>query len=385
MTTRRMMLGAVPAALAGAPAVTKKSELRESQKLPSSWKWDTSIRDFASLKQNVMKYAAVKGPSVAVMSIMGDIEHYRQTIKVPWLAQQSPLGWLRNVDSLVIKGPGYMPFHEMMIRQRDRIAECVHLKLVPANRFKYMDALTANPAAMVTWIETLDWKFPWGVGNIDMDTAYALAFDWKVMRNERAHDALVTWFDWHDKHFDSKTGYWDFGNTGELRNCMAGAMHQYGMYFMLGKELKYVERAVDATLSLQEPTGLFAVDSFSNNCLDIDAVFILSNIYNRYGVRQAKIRTALERAFEANLKCFHPDGGAVHRAGIDTAPEWWSTWCRIAIVGWSARILGIKEYDGPWDFRPRHPFKSEDGGKSLPSWTSDAWHAAADWPLPKSA
>lgn len=184
-----------------------------------------------------------------------------------------------------------------------------------------------------------------------------------------------------DPRLDPETGYCDFGNTGKLRNCMAGAMHQYGIYFLFGKELKYLERIVAATLSLQEPTGLFSPDSFSNNCLNIDAVFIRTNLYHRYGVQQAKIQIALERAFEANLKCFHPEGGAMHRAGIDSAPGW-STWCRISIVGWSARILGIREYDGPWDFRPRHRFKSEDGGKSLPNWTDEKWYAATDWPKP---
>jgi hypothetical protein len=357
-------------------------DVRTSQQLPSSWQWDRTIKDFASLKANVMKMAEKKGPSIAPLSLMGDIEQCRKTASLKFLAEQAPSGWLRSIDALVIKGAGHMPFHEMMIRQRDRISECVHLKQRPARRFRYLDPITTNPKAVVTWIETQDWRYPWAVGNIDMDTAYALAFDWKVMGNEKAHDALVTWFDWHDKHFDQKTGFWDFAHTGELRNCMAGAMHQFGIYFLFNHDVKCPERAVDATLALQEPTGLFAPDSFSNNCLDIDAVFILANLNNKYGVRGPKIRTALEHVLEANLKCFHPDGGAMHRAGIDREPDWWSTWCRVAIVAWSASILGMSEYEGPWDFRPRHPFKHNNGGKNLPSWTDDSWYDATDWPRP---
>ena len=381
-TTRRTVLAGMAAATAGAQ--TRKSAPSAAQQLPSTWTWDRSIRDFATLKQNVLKFAARKGPSTSALSLMGDIEQARKTATTSFLSQQAPSGWLRNIDSLVLKGAGHMPFHELMIRQRERISECVHLKLTPPHRFRYLDPLMANPKAIVTWIETQDWRYPWAVGNIDMDTAYALAFEWKVMGNERAYQTLVTWFDWHDKHFDAKTGYWDFANTGELRNCMAGAMHQYGIYFMFNHDLKYPERAADATLALQEPTGLFSTDSFSANCLDIDAVFILANLYNKYGVQKQKIRTALERALEANLKCFHPDGGAMHRTGIDKEPDWWSTWCRVAIVAWSARILGIREYEGPWDFRPRHPFKAEDGGKTLPAWTDDRWYDATDWPRPKA-
>jgi hypothetical protein len=354
--------------------------MNAAQQLPAGYRWDRTIKDFSTLKQNVMRYAARKAPNIAALSLFGDIEQCRKMITADYLAQQSPSGWMRSIDALVLKGQGHMPFHEMMIRQRERISECIHLKRVPQYRFRYMDPLMANAKAMTTWIETQDWRYPWAVGNIDMDTAYALAFDWKVMGNQRAYDALVTWFAWHDEHLDPKTGFWDFARTGESRNCMAGAMHQFGIYFMFNHDLAFPEKAADSTITLQEPTGLFAPDSFSGNCLDIDAIFILTNIYNKYGVRKPQIREALERAFAANLKCFHPDGGALHRAGIDQQPDWWSTWCRAAIIGWSARILGISEYQGSWDFRPRHPFKCEDGGKSLPTWTDDMWHDAADWP-----
>lgn len=383
--TRRQALCAI--AGAGVTAGAAKAAVKEpaaAQRLPQDWKWDQSIKDFATLKQNVMKFSARKGPNIAALSVLGEIEQCRNTMSAGFLAQQAPSGWLRTIDALVIGGEGYRPFHEMMIKQREKISECIHLKQVPKHRLRYLDPLM-NPRAMRMWIETQDWRFPWAVGNIDMDTAFALAFEWKVMGNAKAQEALAAWFDWHDRNFDPKTGFWDFARTGRLRDCMAGAMHQFGIYFMFNRDLRYPEQAADATVALQEPTGLFAPDSYSNNCLDIDAVFILANIYNKYGVRKAKIREALERAFAANLKCFHPDGGAMNRVGIDKQPDWWSTWCRIAIVGWSARILGISEYEGPWDFRPRHPFKCEDGGKSLPDWTDGKWYDAADWPRPARA
>jgi hypothetical protein len=370
------------AAAGFAVAAPGKRAPNPKQQLPANWDWDRSIKDFASLKQNVMKLAARKGPSTPVLSILGDVEQCRKNTAGEFLSQQAPSGWLRTIDSLVLKGQGFLPFQDMMIRQRDRISECVHLKKAPRYRFRYMDSIMASAGAMRTWIETQDWTYPWGVGNIDMDTAYAMAFDWKVMGNRRAHDALAVWFDWHDRHIDPKSGFWDFGRTGEKLNCMAGAMHQFAIYFMFNHELPYHEQAVDATAALQQPTGLFSPDSYSHNCLDIDAVFVLANIYNKYGVRKAKVFETLERAFEANLKCFLPEGGALHRAGIDREPEWWSTWCRTAIIGWSARILGIREFYGPWDFRPRHPFQSENGGKGLPSWTDDKWYDAADWPRP---
>jgi hypothetical protein len=53
----------------------------------------------------------------------------------------------------------------------------------------------------------------------------------------------------------------------------------------------------------------------------------------------------------------------------------------VTVIALAARILGIREFDGPWDFR-RTAFLSEDGGKSKPDWDSDAWYDATDWPRP---
>lgn len=376
--TRRALLESVAAAPIVASTGTAVAQP------PPGWKWDPTITNFATLKTNVMRMVERKGGiSISTLTMLGDIEYCRAHAPTPFLSQQYPNGWLAGMDKLTLKGEGFLPQQEILIRQRERLSDCVHLKKIPRYRMKFLDPLLATSGALTTWIETQNWRFPWGVGNIDMDTAYAIAFDWKVMNNPRAHEALRAWFQWHDTKIDKRTGFWDLANTGELRNTMAGAMHQFGIYFLFNHELPYPERAAESTLRLQEPTGLFSADTFSHNCLDIDAVFVLTNIYHRYQAKQREIRACLERVFEANLKCFDPGGGAIHRVGVDNEPDWWSTWCRVAITGWCARILGIREFSsGPWEFRSRHPFQAEKGGLGLPDWEDDRWYDAVDWPRP---
>jgi hypothetical protein len=359
--------------------------------LAPNWEWDRSVRDFQSLKQSVQRLAerSAKAKSTSSMSgaltLLGDVERVRQQASLEFLEEQAPSGWLRNIDALVLRGEGFRPFQEILIRHRERMGQCVVLKQRPKYRFRFLDPLMTSPNAMKLWLETQDWVNPWAVGNVDMDTAFALAFEWKVNGNERAQAALSAWFEWHDRNIDPKTGFWDFERTGNVLRAMAGGMHQLGIYFLFGREVPYHERAVKATLGLQQKNGLFSPDTWGHHGLDMDAVFVIANLYNRYGGSASGVRSVLERAFEANLKCFHPEGGAVSRAGVDRESDAWSTWCRVAITGWSARILRISEYLGPWDFSHRHPFHSEDGGKALPDWLSDKWYDAADWPRPAAS
>ncbi len=351
------------------------------------WRWDTSIKDFKSLKASVLRLGERSGRARSaaampgILSMIGEIETVRKNSSTDFLNEQAPSGWLRSIDALTLRGEGYRPIQEILIRHRERMGQCIMLKQRPKYRFQFLDALM-SPPAMKLWLETQDWTNPWAVGNVDMDTAFALAFEWKVNGNPRAQAALSAWFDWHDRNIDHSMGFWDFKRTGDVLKSMAGGMHQLAIYFLFGKEAPYHERAVQATLGLQQPNGLFSPDSFGQHGLDMDSVFVLANLYNRYGDYDSRVRSALERAFAANLKCFHPEGGAVSRPGIDRQPDAWSTWCRVAVAGWCARILRISEFQGPWDFHPRQPFQSEAGGKGRPDWLDDKWYDAVDWPRP---
>jgi hypothetical protein len=359
--------------------------------MPASWEWDLTIQDFASLKDTVLRFRARHDPdrfprgALGTYAILGMAEQARAEAAPHYAPVQFPNGLFRSCgENFRLEHAMYRSMHELFIHMRIEMGACIHLQRIPEHRLSFLDLLLNQPKHVAGWIESLPWDNPWGSGNLDMDLAFMFAFEWKVMGNPRGRDALVAWFDWHDRHIDPTTGFWDPHQTGDVRRQMAGAMHQFCIYFLFGKELPHPEAAVRATLSLQQDTGLFAADTYSHHGMDVDATLILTNIYHRYGVMQREIRACLERVFPSNLKCFHPDGGGCNIVGV-TAPDWWSTMVRVTIAGWCARILDITDYLGPWQWVQRHPFITERGGAGLPDWDDDTWYDAVDWPRPENS
>ena len=347
---------------------------------------EIKVTDFKSLKENVFAYAdkqnGISAGGMAVFAMLNELEYARKNTDLSYIDQQLENGLFPSAaNGFKLYPQMFYTMHELFIDQRDSMSGSVHAWKKPPHPLVYIHPLTERPELVVNWIESLGWDDPWSAGNLDMDLAYALAYEWKMMGNNRAQDALQVWFDWHDENIDPATCYWDPENSGNLYHMMAGAMHQMGIYFMFNHDLPYPENAIDATIKTQVRTGLFSPHYFSHNSSDIDGVFIIANIYNKYQVREKAVKESLEKAFEANLKCFHPTGGAVNRLGIDKEADWWSTWCRTQIAGLCARILGISDFNGPWKFQQRHPFIAEDGGNNLPDWESEAWRKAAGWTL----
>ncbi len=364
-----------------------------SAELPAGWQWDNAIKDFGSLRENLLRFAARQGEGelsagalmgkVSATALMGEVSERRKEASLDFLDLQREDGLCDSfVERITFWGKSYHPVMGIMKNVRNFISRCIYLKVRPKYPMGFLHSMIDRPGAVVEFIETQPWRNPWGIGNIAMDLGYALGFEWKVMGNAKARDALAEWFEWHDENADPKTGFWNPENIDEPRNLMAGGMHQFGIYFMFGREIKYPEAALKTTLALQEPTGLFSPNTFSHNCLDMDSVFVLANLYNRYNLNKAEVLRALELAFEANLKCFIPQGGAVNRVGVDKDSDWGSTYFRLMIIGWCARVLGIAEFEGPWEFRSRDPFSCIDAGASVPDWDSDQWYDHTDWPRP---
>ncbi|MGK7396762.1 MAG: hypothetical protein ACNS62_19450 [Candidatus Cyclobacteriaceae bacterium M3_2C_046] len=345
---------------------------------------EINVTNFDTLKNSLFAYAqkrsGISAGGMAIFAMLNQLDYARQKTDLSYIDQQLGNGLFpAAAGGFKLYPEMFYTMHELFIDQRDSMSGSVHAWKRPPHPLRYLHPLVERSELVVNWIESLGWDDPWSAGNLDMDLGYALAFEWKMMGNSKAQDALQVWFDWHDNNFDPETCYWDPQNSGNLYRMMAGAMHQMGIYFMFNHELPYPENAIDATLKTQTRTGLFTPHYFSHNSSDIDGVFIIANVYNKYQVREKEVKESLERAFEANLKCFHPTGGAVNRLGVDQEADWWSTWCRTEITGLCARVLGINDFNGPWKFQQKHPFISEDGGKSLPDWESEDWMAAAGW------
>ena len=367
----------------GAFAGSLRRQLLSDRSLPAGYNWDRSIVDYPSLRNNIARMEENDPGGERLYSMLGEVEFARQKLDRSVIRTQHPNGLTKkSIDSIsLIRIPSRTTYF-IIHGQRKLIFASILTKQKPPYRFAYLDNLLTTKESLFQWLETDDWKNPWGFGNMDMDLAYMLAFEWKCLGNEHAGEFLGYWFDWHDRNFDKRTGMWDPMKTGNDLRIMAGAMHQFAIYFLFGKDIPFPEEAIKMTISLQQKdTGLFNPDTYSHNCIDVDAVFIIANLYQKYGVLEKEVKECLSRVYEANFKCFHPEGGAVHRAGIDKKPDWWSTFCRTAFIRWCSEILDIPEFSShQWDTSIRHPFTSSYGGKNMPDWQSDNWYSANDWP-----
>ncbi|MDA8413571.1 MAG: hypothetical protein M0023_07245 [Desulfobacteraceae bacterium] len=140
-------------------------------------------------------------------------------------------------------------------------------------KIKWLEPLLVR-SELEAWLTDLDWKNPWLVSNLDMFVGIFL-FQWYNMYPDevRICDAIEAYFSWHDRHQDRATGFW--GDQSDLLNAMAGAYHILIHYDFASRSIKYVEKIIDATLSLVCRDGLFVYGGGGGSCEDMDAIDIL--------------------------------------------------------------------------------------------------------------
>jgi hypothetical protein len=200
--------------------------------------------------------------------------------------------------------------------------------------------------AREAWLRTLDFGDFWFVSNYLMFLLFFLIVR-EGPSSPGAHDVL----DWLDGRQDSETGFWGAEQGASLFNGMAGAYHVYGFYRYLGRPIHHEDAALAATLSLQQPSGLFG-EPGGGACEDVDAIDILVKLRPGSRARDDAVKAALEKALGPLRACRNPDGGyrwtspapgAVARelsySGLSTLKihtdqsDVWSTWFRpLAIV-----------------------------------------------------
>jgi hypothetical protein len=145
---------------------------------------------------------------------------------------------------------------------------------------------------------------------------------------------------------------------------MAGAMHLYPFYWIYERSVKYIDKIVDTTLSLQQPDGLFnpVTGIGGSQCLDYDAIHILSNFYWFFPYRQKDITECLKKAGNALLVNHNPDGGFSHNrkepetfgsGSKETAMKagqsgLWETYARCLVLAMVSRIVPESSFSGPW-------------------------------------
>ena len=157
------------------------------------------------------------------------------------------------------------------------------------------------------WTENIDRV--WAMSNWIMDIGVMLDLQFRHFNDETALLAINKLLIALDIKQDTDTGYW-FKPGTDLRCAMAGAMHFYPLYWAYGHNIKYFEKAIETTLSLQQPDGLFGFETGTggSQCLDYDAMLILTNGYFKFGNYRQRIFDASKRVINGIMINQLPDG-----------------------------------------------------------------------------
>jgi hypothetical protein len=159
------------------------------------------------------------------------------------------------------------------------------------------------------WLESLNWKDPWQIGNRVMFLGIMLIADSQMNGDVNSRRTVKEFLAWHDHSQNPKTGFWGEGNASDYFEGLFGAFHQYLLYFYLDYPLQYMERIVDRTLFLQQHDGLWSPLSGGGGCEDMDAVHTLVALYKRKDYRRVDSEKALTKAYNAILLLQAKDGG----------------------------------------------------------------------------
>ena len=211
-----------------------------------------------------------------------------------------------------------------------------------------------NRMHLKAWLADRDLRDPWLEGNNIANLGSFLM----GLRGEGGDHALETLLHWHDYHQDPATGFWGVGqslNETRLLHAMAGSMHNYHLYYALGRSLPYQDKAVDYALS--RPTGI------DSACIDVDLVDLLVHAHDATDYRRDEIRGWLREKLSALLGFQNADGGfADEMSGVRRQDGWvrgyeepqgisntFSTWFRWIAIAMIADLLFPGLHD--WHFR----------------------------------
>ena len=177
------------------------------------------------------------------------------------------------------------------------------------------------------WLAERDLRDPWQEGNniVNLGSFLLLmARHAPGVQQARIATALGNLFDWHDRLQEPTTGFWGVGQSSDPQrtlHAMAGAMHNYHLWYAMHRPLPYQDKAVDYCLT-QAPR----VDSA---CIDVDLVDLLVHAHRQIDHRRDEIRQWLRALLPGLLAFQNADGGfADVRDGPGVAPRRQDGWVR---------------------------------------------------------
>lgn len=233
-----------------------------------------------------------------------------------------------------------------------------------------------QPLWLEAWLSRRDLRDPWLEGNNIVNLGsflLALRRQGDGPRREAADAALELLFAWHDRLQEPATGFWGVGQAADptrALHAMAGSMHNFHLWYAMGRPLPFHDRAIDFALTCPPD-----VDSA---CIDVDLVDLLVHGLDRVDHRRDEVRRWLRTLLPRLLAFQNPDGGFAdvpegtrrldgwvggyeEPQGLSNTFATWFRWIAIAMIadvlwpGWRAwrfrSSVGIG-YRGPRESRP---------------------------------
>jgi hypothetical protein len=191
----------------------------------------------------------------------------------------------------------------------------------PPRRLEFLEAFR-DDTTMYYWIDSLDWRNPWRESNWVEWIGYWLLAEAELsvqdvpLQEESYPDGFEGLMRWLQDHQDPTTGFWGtppYKGHQKTFHQMAAAYHHYLFFYATDSPIRYQDRIVDHTLSLQQPDGLFALRKRGGGpCEDLDAIDILANMHRLTDYRRGDIESALLKAVQALLMNQRADGAFVN-------------------------------------------------------------------------
>jgi len=202
-----------------------------------------------------------------------------------------------------------------------------------------------TPEKLNAWLSRRDMTRPWTEGNYIINLASFYEYTGR-------DDLFQQLYQWHLDNQD-EYGYWHDPSTDDLTSAMAGAAHNFHIFYKLNEPVPRYRKIIDHCLSIP--------NEISSACIDVDIVDILAH-FTAYGYRTEEIRVYLSKKLDNLLNIQQKDGGFYDvTSGFRLFDGWsvyqepqglsncFASWFRMITIGFCAEVLYPSAF--PWQFR----------------------------------
>ena len=303
--------------------------------------------------------AIASATAILTLSFLEAIDEIPQDIKQRWLdyllSFQKDDGLCEDLVDMANETQGY-PYWALRAHRTRHITWAIEaLGGRLRHPMVFVEPYT-KPNCIADWFERM-WDENadriWAMSNWVMDMGVLLDLQYRHFNDDSARLAVESLIEALNEKQDKTTGYWLKTGT-DLRCAMAGAMHFYPLYWAYGRSINYFAQAVETTLTLQQPDGLFAFESGAGGCqcLDYDAMLILANGHFKLGDLRNKIAAAAGKVLSA-IMVNHNEDGSFDDSQTDETRYWttkaavykanggsiWDTYARLMTIAMCIEIV----------------------------------------------